>query len=48
MKKLLTAVDAFGSPISLNIDGKSHYKSAFGGTVTLSMIGLLLFACLVN
>jgi hypothetical protein len=51
MKKIakgLAALDAFGQPISLNIDGKTNYKSAFGGIITAGAIALMIFAFQVH
>ena len=37
---LLKLCDSYGYPISLTFKGDTHYKSAFGGIMTLLLYGL--------
>jgi hypothetical protein len=41
-KKVMKNLDAFGSPISFNIDGKSTYQSVMGGFMTLLMVAFVI------
>lgn len=41
-RKFIKGIDAFGSPITFNIDGQATYQSAIGGLMTLFMITIII------